>query len=66
MLARIQVAADTPIKVNSAHPGNVLTGANPYGEISVEEGAKTAVDLALLPADGATGGFFYMGQALPW
>ena len=61
-----QALADTPIKVNSAHPGNVLTGANPYGEISVEEGAKTAVDLAMLPADGATGGFFHMGQALPW
>lgn len=57
---------DTPIKVNSAHPGNVKTDMNPWGTLSLEEGAKTAVDLALLPDDGPTGGFFFMEDRLPW
>jgi hypothetical protein len=30
------------------------------------DGAKTSVELATLPADGPTGGFFHMGQPLPW
>ena len=34
--------------------------------LEVDEGAKTAVALALLPDDGPTGGFFHMGEALPW
>lgn len=57
---------DTPIKVNSAHPGVVATDANPSGTLGVEEGARTAVELATLPADGPNGGFFYLGQTLPW
>ncbi len=42
---------NTPIKVNVAHPGSVVTDMNPNGEIPVEEGAKTSVDLATLPAE---------------
>jgi NAD(P)-dependent dehydrogenase (short-subunit alcohol dehydrogenase family) len=57
---------DTPIKVNSAHPGQVKTDANPMGTMDVREGAKTAVDLATLPADGPTGCFFHLGNQLPW
>lgn len=57
---------DTPVKVNSAHPGSVLTDLNPEGSLTVEEGARTAVELATLPADGPTRGFFYMGKPLPW
>lgn len=57
---------DTPIKVNSAHPGSVLTDMNPEGHLTVEEGAKTAVQLATLPPDGPTGGFFHLGKSLPW
>lgn len=57
---------DTPIKVNAAHPGSVKTDANPEGPMSVEEGARTAVRLATLPADGPTGGFFHGDQSLPW
>lgn len=56
----------TSIKVNSAHPGDVKTDANPRGEMSVKDGAKTAVALALLPSDGPSGGFFHLGQPLPW
>jgi hypothetical protein len=30
------------------------------------EGAKTGVALATLDDDGPTGGFFHMGESLPW
>ncbi len=58
---------DTPIKVNAAHPGWVKTdmgGSN--APMEIEDGAKTSVQLATLLADGPTGGFFHMGEALPW
>jgi NAD(P)-dependent dehydrogenase (short-subunit alcohol dehydrogenase family) len=57
---------DTPIKVNTAHPGSVVTDMNPNGDLQVAEGAKTSVDLATLPADGYTGKFIHLGQELPW
>ena len=57
---------DTPLKVNAAHPGGVKTDMNPHGELTVEEGAKTAVRLATLPDDGPTGGFFHFDDTLPW
>jgi NAD(P)-dependent dehydrogenase (short-subunit alcohol dehydrogenase family) len=36
------------------------------GTRSVEQGARAAVRLATLPADGPTGGFFDEGGRLPW
>lgn len=58
---------DTPIKVNSAHPGWVKTDMGGEGAmLEIEDGAKTSVELATLPADGPSGGFFHLGQALPW
>jgi len=68
MLGVIQAEAlkDTNVKVNIAHPGNVKTDMNPGGDLTVEEGAKTAVTLATLPDDGPTGGFFHLGETLPW
>jgi NAD(P)-dependent dehydrogenase (short-subunit alcohol dehydrogenase family) len=57
---------DSPIKVNSAHPGNVKTDMNPGGDLTVDQGARTAVSLATLDNDGPSGGFFYDGKALPW
>lgn len=57
---------DTPIKVNAAHPGSVVTDMNANGEIPVEEGARTSVALATLPADGYSGKFVYLGEELPW
>lgn len=57
---------DTNIKVNTAHPGSVVTDMNPNGDIQVEEGAKTSVDLATLPANGYTGKFIHLGNELPW
>jgi NAD(P)-dependent dehydrogenase (short-subunit alcohol dehydrogenase family) len=62
-----QHLAGTAIKVNAAHPGWVKT--NLGGEnalLEVAEGAKTAVRLALLPADGPTGDFFHGTERLPW
>ena len=58
---------DTPIKVNAADPGYTATEFNAYaGTQSVEEGARAAVALALLPDDGPTGGYFNADGPLPW
>jgi NAD(P)-dependent dehydrogenase (short-subunit alcohol dehydrogenase family) len=58
---------DTKIKVNSAHPGWVKTDmGTDAAPMEIPEGAKTGVELALLGGDGPTGGFFHLGQALPW
>jgi NAD(P)-dependent dehydrogenase (short-subunit alcohol dehydrogenase family) len=57
----------TPIKVNSAHPGWVKTEmGGPGALMELADGAKTSAALALLPADGPTGGYFHMGKPLPW
>ncbi len=68
MLTVIQAALlkDTPVKVNAAHPGSVKTDMNQQGDLTVEVGAQTAVTLATLPDDGPTGGFFHLGETLPW
>ena len=58
---------DTPIKVNSAHPGWVKTemgGEN--ADLEVSEGGRTSAWLAGLPVDGPTGGYFHEHQPLPW
>ena len=58
---------DTKVKVNSAHPGWVKTEmGTDAAPMEIPEGAKTSVQLALLPADGPTGGYFHMGEPLPW
>lgn len=58
---------DTNIKVNSAHPGWVKTDmGGDQAPMELEDGSKTSVELATLPADGPTGGYFHMGQTLPW
>ena len=62
-----QQLAGTNIKVNTAHPGWVATDlGGPDAPLSPAEGARTAVRLALLPADGPTGGYFHQEQTLPW
>lgn len=59
---------DTQVKVNAANPNFTDTELVPgaVGGRPVSEGAKTAIELALLPFDGPTGGFFEDGQVLPW
>jgi NAD(P)-dependent dehydrogenase (short-subunit alcohol dehydrogenase family) len=57
----------TAIKVNSAHPGWVKTEmGGSAAPMEVSEGGKTSVMLATLPDDGPTGGYFHLGQPLPW
>jgi hypothetical protein len=34
--------------------------------MELAEGGKTSVQLATLPDDGPTGGYFHLGQPLPW
>jgi len=34
--------------------------------LDVVTGAKTAVELALLPDDGPNGEYFHLGERLPW
>ncbi len=58
---------DTQVKVNSAHPGWVKTDlGGEEAPMNVQDGSRTGVALALLDKDGPTGGFFHMGETMPW
>ena len=57
---------DTPVKVNAIHPGSVKTDMNAGGDIDVQLGAKSSVDMALLGTDGPSGSFTHLGEVLPW
>ena len=57
---------DTGIKVNAIHPGSVKTDMNANGDLDIVTGAKSSVEMALLGADGPTGSFTHLGQALRW
>ena len=58
---------DTRIKVNSAHPGWGKTEmGGPNAPMEVSEGGKTSAQLATLADDGPSGGFFHLGEPLPW
>ncbi|NYH26091.1 SDR family oxidoreductase [Paraburkholderia bryophila] len=56
------------IKVNAVSPGFTKTNLNGYaGTETVEEGAREAVRVALLGADGPTGTFTrWENQTIPW
>lgn len=59
--------AGTRIKVNAAHPGWVQTEmGGSAAPMTVADGARTSVQLALLSDDGPSGGFYQLGEALPW
>lgn len=66
----VQLAVElekTKIKVNVAHPGWVKTEmGGSDADLTVEDGAKTSVALATLPADGFSGKFIHLGKELPW
>ncbi|WP_431261136.1 SDR family oxidoreductase [Roseateles chitinivorans] len=58
---------DTAIKVNAAHPGFVKTDLHGVdAPMSPQEGARTSVRLATLPAEGPTGSFFHADAVQPW
>jgi NAD(P)-dependent dehydrogenase (short-subunit alcohol dehydrogenase family) len=58
---------DTAIKVNSADPGYTATELNGHrGHQSIPQGAAETIRLALLPDDGATGGFSNSDGSVPW
>jgi NAD(P)-dependent dehydrogenase (short-subunit alcohol dehydrogenase family) len=58
---------DTPIKVNSAHPGWVKTDlGTEYAPMEIVDGVKTSVALALLGPDGPSGRFIHLGDPIPW
>ena len=57
---------DTPVKVSAAHPGSVGTDMNEQGTMALEDGARTSVLLATLPADAPSGRFIHLGKELPW
>lgn len=57
----------TAIKVNSVHPGYTKTDMNEGGgDLTVADGAKTSVSMALLDAEGPTGSYVHMGEIVPW
>ncbi len=57
----------TPIKVNAIHPGYVRTDMNGgEGQLSIPEGARSSVRMALLAADGPSGTFTHEGEVIPW
>ncbi|RYG54281.1 SDR family NAD(P)-dependent oxidoreductase, partial [bacterium] len=57
----------TQVKVNSVNPGYTATDLNNFqGPLTVEEGAREPVRLALLEDEGPTGGFFEDGGEIAW
>lgn len=55
------------IKVNVVEPGHVRTDLNGNsGLLTPDQGAETAIKMALLGADGPTGGFFGSHGRQPW
>lgn len=66
-IAQANELAEYGIKVNACHPGWVKTRmGGDDGQLSIEEGAKSAIRLALLPDDGPSGGFFHGDGVMPW
>jgi NAD(P)-dependent dehydrogenase (short-subunit alcohol dehydrogenase family) len=58
---------DTNILINSMSPGHIRTDmGGPQAPRSVEQGADTAVWLALLPDGGPSGQFFFEREVIPW
>jgi NAD(P)-dependent dehydrogenase (short-subunit alcohol dehydrogenase family) len=56
----------TAHRANAVHPGSVKTTSNPEGELTIEEGAKSSVELAIIGNDGPNGTFSHFGQPIPW
>jgi NAD(P)-dependent dehydrogenase (short-subunit alcohol dehydrogenase family) len=58
---------DTNILINAGCPGYTATDLNGFrGVRTPEQGAAIAIQLATLPDDGPTGGFFEDAGVVPW
>ena len=55
----------TPHRANAIHPGSVKTDLNQSGDLTVQEGAKTSVELATIASDGPNGTFSHLGKICP-
>ena len=61
-----QSLSSTKIKVNSAHPGWVKTDlGGEYAPMTIQDGAKTIVELSLIDENGTNGAFIHQGEMLP-
>ena len=55
------------IKINAVCPGFCATDFNGFrGTQSAADGAKIAIKMAMIPDDGANGGFFDAAGVVPW
>jgi NAD(P)-dependent dehydrogenase (short-subunit alcohol dehydrogenase family) len=58
---------DTSILINAGCPGYTATDLNGFrGVRTPQQGAAIAIQLATLPDDGPTGGFFDDAGVVPW
>jgi NAD(P)-dependent dehydrogenase (short-subunit alcohol dehydrogenase family) len=58
---------ETPVKVNAVCPGYVATDLNGHsGPRTPEQGARIAIEMATIPQDGPTGGYFNEDGRIPW
>ncbi len=55
------------LSCDGTRPGWVRTKmGGDQADMSIEDGAHTAVQYATLGEDGPTGGFFFLDERLPW
>jgi NAD(P)-dependent dehydrogenase (short-subunit alcohol dehydrogenase family) len=55
------------IRINAVDPGYTATDLNDHrGTQTIEEGAEIIVRMAMIGADGPTGGFFSTAGPVPW
>ncbi|XP_024312164.1 (+)-neomenthol dehydrogenase-like isoform X1 [Brachypodium distachyon] len=61
--SRILARRNRALRINCVHPGYVKTDMSmSSGVLTPEEGARSVVNVALLPDGGPTGAYFAMGQ----
>jgi NAD(P)-dependent dehydrogenase (short-subunit alcohol dehydrogenase family) len=67
MLTSQYAKAYPAIKINAVDPGYTATDLNGHrGTQTVEEGAEIIVRMAMIGADGPTGGYFDVAGRVPW
>jgi NAD(P)-dependent dehydrogenase (short-subunit alcohol dehydrogenase family) len=58
---------ETAVKVNAVCPGYVATDLNNHsGPRTPEQGARIAIQMATIPQDGPSGGYFNEDGRVPW